>query len=260
MQGLLQSLLRPTIALLLSPLGLVLVSATRLLIVSDDRPVTATAIASSGGYINTLLGTLIPLVPIFIPYLALVFLLFRRFLISAIAFLAAAFVSPAQIHTTKPLASYTRTDVKHAILNWIDIHTLATVALVFLLFWIFISWLRSSWSQYELFSLFWVIGSIIIILPIITPIYPVPRALSFYLATLRQPWLAEEKITLISGQVDYGYTLTTSDDWFQVLTAGSRTIRYIPASEVASQGYCLASEPGVPAKSTTDRYFSPTYC
>lgn len=111
MEDLLRTLLRPTIALLLSPLGLVLISATRLLIVADDRPSTAIAIASSGGYVNTLLGTLIPILPIFIPYIALIFLFFRRFLLSAVSFLAAAFISPAQIHTTRPLASYTRTDI-----------------------------------------------------------------------------------------------------------------------------------------------------
>jgi hypothetical protein len=260
MEDLLRFLLRPTIALLLSPLGLVLISATRLLIVADDRPVTATAIASSGGYFNTLLGTLIPLVPIFIPYVALVFLFFRRFLISAIAFLAAAFISPAQIHTTKPLTSYTGTDMWHAMLNWINMHTLETSALAFVLFWVLISWLRNNWSQYEWFSLFWIIGAAVILLPIITPIYPVPRAVSFYVATLRQPWLAPEKITLISGQVDYGYTLTTNDNWFEVLTAGSRTIRYIPASEVASRVVCQQTEvsfsPLIPLPVTTSAQIS----
>ena len=67
-----------TLALLLSPVGLLLISATRLLIVSYYNPATALAILSSGGYINTLLGTIMPMVPIFMPYLALVLLFFNR--------------------------------------------------------------------------------------------------------------------------------------------------------------------------------------
>ncbi|MGH7867593.1 MAG: hypothetical protein ACREP9_08165, partial [Candidatus Dormibacteraceae bacterium] len=54
-------------------------------------------IASSGGFLNTLLGTVIPLVPIFMPYLALLLLLFRRFLLSVLAFAFAIFITPAPI-------------------------------------------------------------------------------------------------------------------------------------------------------------------
>ena len=255
MEDLLRTLLRPTIALLLSPLGLVLISATRLLIVADDRPSTAIAIASSGGYVNTLLGTLIPILPIFIPYIALIFLFFRRFLLSAVSFLAAAFISPAQIHTTRPLASYTRTDIWQATLNWINIHALGATVLAFMLFWIFVSWLRNRWAQYQWVSLFWIIGSAVFLLPIVAPIYPFPSALSFYVTELRQPWLPSEKITLMSGYADYGYMLRTDGSWFEILTAGSRTIRYIPAGEVTSRIVChqaeVAFSPLIPLPTTT---------
>src|SRR5260370_28045296 len=66
-----------TIAFIVSPVGLLLISVVRLLIVSDYNPVTASAIVSSGGFFDTLLGTIIPLVPIFIPYLALLLLFFN---------------------------------------------------------------------------------------------------------------------------------------------------------------------------------------
>ena len=84
-----------TIALLLSPVGLLLISVTRLLIISDYNPTTASAIVSSSGYVNTLLGTIIPLVPIIMPYLALILLFFNRVIIGALALLATAFISPA---------------------------------------------------------------------------------------------------------------------------------------------------------------------
>jgi phosphoglycerol transferase MdoB-like AlkP superfamily enzyme len=61
-----------TIALLLSPAGLLIIAAARLLIISDYNTATASAIVSSSGYVNTLLGTIIPLIPIIMPYLALI--------------------------------------------------------------------------------------------------------------------------------------------------------------------------------------------
>jgi hypothetical protein len=82
---------------LLSPIGLLLISATRLLIISDYNTTTATTIAASGGYVDTVLGTVMPLVPIFLPYLALALLLFKRFILSALAFGAALLVSPTRL-------------------------------------------------------------------------------------------------------------------------------------------------------------------
>jgi hypothetical protein len=86
-----------SIALLFSPVGLLLISATRLFIISDYNTTTAVTVASSGGYLNTLLGSVIPLVPVFMPYIALILLLFRRFLLSIIAFVFAAFITPTPL-------------------------------------------------------------------------------------------------------------------------------------------------------------------
>ena len=88
---------RRNVALILSPVGLLLISVTRLLIVADYNTTTATAIASSGGYVNTLLGTVIPLVPIILPYLAIVLLIFRRFVLSTLTFGATLLVSPTRL-------------------------------------------------------------------------------------------------------------------------------------------------------------------
>jgi hypothetical protein len=101
-----------SIALLFSPLGLLLISAARLLIISDYNTTTAVAIASSGGYFNTLLGTFIPLVPVFLPYIALLLLLVRYFVLSIITFIFAAFLTstPLPLPVTLPLA---RADQHH---------------------------------------------------------------------------------------------------------------------------------------------------
>jgi hypothetical protein len=88
---------RSSVAWLLSPVGILLISAGRLIIVSDYNTTTAVAIATSGGFLNTLLGTVIPLVPVFMPYLALLLLLFGRFLLSILAFAFAIFITPSPI-------------------------------------------------------------------------------------------------------------------------------------------------------------------
>jgi hypothetical protein len=91
-----------SIALLLSPLGLILIGATRLFIIADYNTTTAVTIASSGGYASTLLGSVIPLIPVFMPYVALILLLFRQFFLSIVAFLFAAFITPTPL--TLPVA------------------------------------------------------------------------------------------------------------------------------------------------------------
>jgi hypothetical protein len=88
---------RRSLAWLLSPVGILLIAAGRLIVVSDYSTTTAVTIASSGGFVNTLLGSVIPLVPIFMPYIALLLLLFRRFLLSLLAFTFAIFITPAPI-------------------------------------------------------------------------------------------------------------------------------------------------------------------
>jgi hypothetical protein len=88
---------RRSLALILSPFGLLLISAGRLIIAANYNTTTAVTIATSGGFVNTLLGTVIPLVPVFMPYIALLLLLFRRFLLSILAFLFAAFITPTSI-------------------------------------------------------------------------------------------------------------------------------------------------------------------
>jgi hypothetical protein len=105
---------RRSIALILSPIGLLLLSAARLIIVADYNTTTAVTIASSGGYINTLLGSVIPLVPIFAPYLALILLLFKRFLLSIMVFVFAAFITPSPL-TLPQLTSLAVADWHHLV-------------------------------------------------------------------------------------------------------------------------------------------------
>jgi hypothetical protein len=121
---------RRWLTLLLSPLGLVLISAGRLLIISNYNTTTATTIASTGGYINTLLGSIIPLVPIFIPYVALLLLLFRQFMLSALTFVFAAFIAPTSL--TLPISRQLGAEDTYQVLDRIDTNQETTLILALL--------------------------------------------------------------------------------------------------------------------------------
>ncbi len=121
---------RRWLTLLLSPLGLVLISAGRLLIISNYNTTTATTIASTGGYINTLLGSIVPLVPIFIPYVALLLLLFRQFMLSALTFVFAAFIAPTSL--TLPISRQLGAEDTYQVLDRIDTNQETTLILALL--------------------------------------------------------------------------------------------------------------------------------
>jgi hypothetical protein len=108
-----------------------IISTGRLLIISNYSATTATTIASSGGYVNTVLGSLIPLVPIFIPYVALLLLLSRHFLLSALTFVFTAFIAPTSLRfpVTRRLAA---ADTRQLIAR-IDANQMLTVAIVLLI-------------------------------------------------------------------------------------------------------------------------------
>lgn len=121
-----------SIALILSPIGVLLISAGRLIIVANFNTTTAVTIASSGGFVNTLLGSVIPMLPVFIPYLALLLLLFRRFLLSIIAFIFTAFISATSITLAEGL-SLAREDWDRLVLAIANHQMLVIVAMLAIL-------------------------------------------------------------------------------------------------------------------------------
>jgi hypothetical protein len=83
--------------LALSPFIILLASGTRLILISNYDTTTATTMAASGGFGETLLGTVIPLLPPFLPALLVIFAIFRQWWCLAFAAVATALVSPAYI-------------------------------------------------------------------------------------------------------------------------------------------------------------------
>lgn len=58
-------------AAMLSPAVILFASATRLLFISNYDTTTATTIASAAGVVGTLLGTVVPLLPPYLPILTI---------------------------------------------------------------------------------------------------------------------------------------------------------------------------------------------
>jgi hypothetical protein len=267
---------RGTIALIVSPIGLLVISAMRLLVVSDYNTTTATAIASSGGYVNTLLGTVIPLVPIFLPYLALLLLLFRKFILSLLTFAAAALVSPTRL---APIASLSalRGDA-HGFVSLTVHHSIEVILFACGLFVIALlaqepggvdpttrrqairtllttrqsvrelaselgiqeSTLR-GWISEPALNFSAIVAAAIstaLLLPYISYVYPVPTAFAYYQALMSQPWVPPERINLGAAGSVVGYPLSIDNGWMTLLDAQSRTIKYIPADELAGRLVC----------------------
>lgn len=87
--------------LFLSPVVVLFASATRLLLISNYDTTTATTLAASAGVGGTLLGTLVPLLPIFLPAILIFFIIVRRWGLLLLTAVFTALVSPASIHSVK---------------------------------------------------------------------------------------------------------------------------------------------------------------
>jgi len=221
-----------TITLLLSPVGLLVISVMRLLIITDYNTTTALAVASSGGYVNTLVGTVIPLAPIVLPYVALVLLFSNRVLIAIAALLAVAFTSPTAANKSTSIQLLTK--AWHAI-NSSEYHHIFWLAALFVGLLLAGELLALGYSIFvkTLAS----IASVILI-PIILSLYPLPLNNTYGAQLIRQPWLPAETINLTSGQNLSGYLISEDQDWTVFLESDSRTILYYHTSEIAKRQVC----------------------
>lgn len=221
-----------TLALLLSPVGVILVAATRLMIVSDYNTNTALAILRSGGYVNTLLGSIIPLVPILMPWIALLLLYLNQMIASLLAFAAALLISPVPL-TWKAFLSIAQHDVQAAHGGAWDVLSffLAAAAAVLLLIELVGFGIRATARSVGL-------AATVAIVPIMFRLYPLPASDVFYTNLLTQPWLPAETITLTTHQSMTGYVLESDQDWVEVLLAEDRTVVQYHTSQVSSRAMC----------------------
>jgi hypothetical protein len=223
-----------TLALLLSPVGVILVAATRLMIVSDYNSNTALAILRSAGYVNTLLGSIIPLVPILMPWIALLLLCLNQIFASVLAFAAALLISPVPL-TGQAVLSIARHDLQLTIERGGGWDVLAVVLAigfaVLLLVELTAFGIRASVRSAAL-------AATVALVPVMFRLYPLPASNDFYTSLLTQPWLPAETITLTTHQSVTGYVLESDQDWVQVLLAGNRTVVQYHTSQVSSRAMC----------------------
>ena len=229
-----------TTALLISPVGILLISVVRLLIISDFNSATASAIASSGGYVDTVLGTVIPLVPILVPYLALVLLLFNRVVLGVLTLLAVACVIPITV-SRQAAWQLAQQDWRHivafmsqpaGILALVVLGAPLAIMLIFELAGLGVATFMRTVAAMACIAL----------LPFISQLYPFPLSNQFYTQMLRQPWLPAEVITLTSGRTVVGYSLSDDGNWIVVLQDSNRAITYYRASDVAHRQICQMGE------------------
>jgi hypothetical protein len=224
-----------TIALLISPFGILFVAVVRLLIISDYNTTTALAIASSGGYVNTLLGSVIPMLPVLMPYLALVLLFFNRVILGVLSLAAAALTSPAAIRGEAFLSFLKE--------SWYDVSRtrggVGLLALASLVAFLLLILLLSR--GLGLFSRSLATICCIILLPVVLRLYPLPDSNSYYAHLVRQPWLPTESIGLSSGASMVGYILSEDQDWVAVLNDRDRRIYYFHADQIEQRQVCQPS-------------------
>lgn len=165
---------RRSIALILSPVGLLLISAARLIVVANFNTTTAVTIASSGGFVNTLLGTVIPLIPVFMPYVALLLLLTRHFLLSIMTFIFAAFISPTSITAAEGLrvaeAYWNRTVAVF--------HNYRTIPLVILIIIFIAVWIYNRSFVEGLSIIVVMVAALTLVIAIPNPYFPLPVRLA----------------------------------------------------------------------------------
>ena len=224
-----------TIALLLSPFGILFIAVVRLLIISNYNTTTALAIASSGGYVNTLLGSVIPMLPVLMPYLALVLLFFNRVILGVLSLAAAALTSPTAIRGEAFLRFLRENwhDMSRAS-GGIGLLLLAGVVALLLLVLLITRGLG-------LFARSLATICCIILLPVVLRLYPLPDSNSYYAHLVRQPWLPTESISLSSGDSVVGYILSEDQDWVTVLNDRDRHIYYYHADQIGQRQVCQSS-------------------
>jgi hypothetical protein len=175
------------------------------------------------------------------PYLALLLLAFRRFILSALALMAAALISP----TPRPPNGFLQVILNHwgLTLEWIGKHLFPSylIVIVAVLALGRIRGLRPG-SVLTVFHWTWALVAVFILVPHLASIYPAPRTGVYYESFLRQPWLPAEVITATPDQVYSGYVISNSNGWFTVLLLKRRSISYIKASNVTSRTACQTQQ------------------
>lgn len=241
---------RGMIALALSPFVILIASGTRLLVMANYDTTTATTVAASGGLGETLLGTIVPLLPPFLPAVCVILAIFRQWFLLALAGLCTAIVSPA--YATAPAGweqaySSFRVAVDQVWNHewnalWQDsrLVVICAAAGAFLVLSDALITQRSlSWLLLLLLPVGIAVASVsTLALLFVQNVYRVPFDATTYSEALRRPWLPPEEIVLNTGELRIGYMVSDAAGWHTVLNESNRTITYIRVRDVADRKVC----------------------
>lgn len=243
-------------ALLMSPLVVLIAAATRLIVISNGDTTVASSIARAGGVTGSLLGTVIPLLPPYLPLLVLIFVLYRRLVLAAVIAFAALLVSPAygsasdgwnHVVTIVPrLSAQVWNGEWKALLRDATGVSVCVAAGVMLAVW-GISEVRPrndrflnlflGQVRYIGFGLF--CGAICTFgLLFSAVVYRVPFDVQNAAQIMRRPWLPAEEIRTNEGKVIVGFVISSADGWFLVMAEDDRALRYVKADSVAERLVC----------------------
>jgi hypothetical protein len=231
-----------------------IISIARLLVVSNYQTPTAIALADSSGAVSTLTGTLVPLVPVFLPFATQLLALctfvavvsgselrLRLFLATTIAFMATVLVAPAK-RSIQDL-SHQYFEVARTVAIWV-------LVLLFLLSVVVI------FIEPRAQMITFITGStFIIMLVVITVAVPTLVAYSFPLPSemwhipeiLHRVWLPTERVGMKDGLQRVGYVLKMDGNWATILWDSDRSIGMVKTVDVMSRTICRIGPPdGLP--------------
>jgi len=236
-----------TIALLASPVGLIFIAVTRLLLISNYNISTALAVASSGGYVNTLLGSVLPVIPVLLPYLTLVLLLFNRTILGTLSLIATAIITPTAL-SGKTLA-LRQFAVDGGLFIAAAVFVIGLMLAIALLLAV-VGIIRKFGGGAAMLPVLAIvvaartlprsiaIFACILLMPTVFALYPLPSKNSYYSELVRQPWLPDELITLASGRTIDGYVVSEDQDWVTILSDQDRRIYYYPPAQIKQRQVC----------------------
>lgn len=229
-----------------------IISIARLLIVSNYQTPIAIAVAASNGTVSTLTGTLVPLVPLFLPLAtqllalcALGAMLFgfkirlHLFFATAAAFFSTVFVTPTRLSlkdALRPSSELVRSVEVWALVLFLNICFVAIN-------------LRVHVIEFTTVSAF------VVILMVITVTVPTVASYSFPSLSeirripnvLHRVWLPAELIGMSDGSEHVGYVLKTDGVWTTILWDSDRSIVIVRSQNITSRTICRIGSPdGLP--------------
>jgi hypothetical protein len=241
-------------ALEISSFVIVTAAAAHLLIISDYQIPTALGIASSSDVVSTLIGTIMPLVGVFLPIVlqilagatVLAVLLarfdfgFRIFVATALSFFATLFVSPAMVSLEAAERKISKT-TQHIIAAG----DYTPAYLLFLLI-VHLAYLRARYGRFDARYAFerafivLAVGSVLIYILFTVAVvsYPLPKEIKNVPGALQRVWLPAEVILTRDGSRHVGYVLSADQEWTIILEDHPRTVLRVHSNEVESRRIC----------------------